>query len=84
MKSARIISYFFIGLIIGTAGMYVYHRDRALNREIEALKHQVANVRQPVSHEASLGNGSDTGYGFNPGALPPSDIETSRQTAITR
>ncbi|MBU1707103.1 trypsin-like peptidase domain-containing protein, partial [bacterium] len=84
MKSARIISYFFVGLIIGTAGMYIYHRDRALNREIEALKHQVANVRQPVSQETSLGNGSDTGYGFNPGALPPSDIETSRQTAITR
>ena len=80
---ARIISYFFIGLIIGTAGMYVYHRDRALTREIEALRNQAANSRI-ASQEASLESGDASGYGFNPGALPPTDIETSRQTAITR
>lgn len=76
MNMGRIITYFLIGLAIGTVGMFLYHRDQVMNREIEALK---ASAQSGVLEQRGR-----TSHNFSPNALPPSEIEASRQNAITR
>jgi serine protease Do len=82
----RVISYFIIGLLIGTAGMFLYHRDRALSRQIETLQ------LQSSAHLADVGSSQHRAVrGLDLAAHDRAiedtkwlDIETTRQNAITR
>ncbi len=80
---ARILSYFLIGLLIGTAGMLLYHREQTLSREIEALRIQTSAFDAETRNAAS-----ESGDGANRVTLTTSplqsEIETSRQNAITK
>ncbi|MFH1010127.1 MAG: trypsin-like peptidase domain-containing protein [bacterium] len=81
---ARILSYFLIGLLIGTAGVVLYRRDRVIHQEIEALRLQAA-----AFEAASIrGTVSDTGehaisIASTTAPLQP-EIESSRQNAVTQ
>jgi serine protease Do len=83
---ARVISYFIIGLLVGTAGMFLYHRDRALSRQIETLQLQAsAHAADASSAHPTALHGLDRAASDR--AIQDSkwlDIEATRQNAITR
>lgn len=83
---ARVISYFFIGLLIGTAGMFLYHRDRALTREMAALRLQAAShVANAAATRSAVLEGTDVAaYERAARTQAQSEIGRSRQNAITQ
>jgi serine protease Do len=81
---ARFLSYFLIGLLIGTAGVLLYHRERTLSREIEALRIETNGFEAGAIRNAPTGATEGASRVTLSSAPVQSEIETSRQNAITR
>ncbi len=79
----RLISYFIIGLLVGTAAVFLYHRDRTLSHEVEALRLQSSAFQSLSTAQVSLESDKPPSFGST-STVVQSEIETSRHNAITR
>ena len=78
----RLISYFITGLLVGTAVVILYHRDRTLSREVEALRLQTSAFQSPSTRPVELEGDKPPSFGSTSTGLQ-SEIEASRHNAIT-
>jgi len=79
----RLISYFITGLLVGTAVVILYHRDRTLSREVEALRLQTSAFQSPSTRQVDLESDKPPSFGSTSTDLQ-SEIESSRHNAITQ
>jgi serine protease Do len=79
----RLVSYFLIGLLIGTAAVFLYHRDRTLTQELEALKLQTSAFQSASAKPVDLQGDKPPSIGSTPKNFQM-DIDVSRRNAITQ
>jgi len=79
----RLISYFIIGLLVGTAAVFLYHRDRTLSQEVEALRLQTSAFQAASTQQVGLQGDKPLSFGSASTGLQ-SEIEASRHNAITQ